>query len=374
MGSQVAPRILKEGEFNQSQLQGLEASGYELIDTYKDQLEELFEIDNPGVKDESKLQEFMDSRLGQDPLLKGNWVIFDWQKKVVHLVDKDEFFRLKTNRNREIVTRDELKALSEYTVGIAGMSVGNSIARALSSSSACGGLVIADHDRFSLSNMNRVNISVTDLGSTKIDTTLRQLYENDPYIQVRAMPEGINSGNLDSFFTGDKFIAIDEIDDFEMKVRLRLAAKQKGVPVVMMTNLGDNTLIDVERYDQDQSVKPFSSLADETVDEILSGKSGPEAMKRHAANLIGIDNVPTRALKSLTLMGRELVGRPQLYSSVAISGGLAVYVVKQIILAQDLKSGRYRLSLGEVIGIGAKDLEISDERQQLIGLLSEGKE
>lgn len=370
MGSEIRPRILEEGGFSGARLEELKNSGYQLIDTYKEQLEELFEIDNPAVKDEAKLREFVSSRLGQDPESKGNWVVFDWQKKAMRLVSKDEFFRLKTNRNKEIITGEELRALSEYTVGIAGMSVGNSIARALNSSSVCGGLVIADNDVFSLSNMNRVSISVTDLGAAKIDTTLRQLYENNPYAQIKAIPEGLNRDNLDSFFTSDKFIAIDEIDDFEMKVRLRLAAKQKKAPVVMMTNLGDNTLIDVERYDTDENAQPFHSLADKTVEDILAGKMSSDDMKRYAASLVGIDNVPTRALKSLTLMGRELVGRPQLYSSVAISGGLAAYVVKQIILGEGIKSGRYRLSLGELTGIGAKDLADSEERRQLMRMLT----
>ncbi|HET7528681.1 MAG TPA: ThiF family adenylyltransferase [Candidatus Saccharimonadales bacterium] len=373
MGYQVAPRIFEEGGFGQEQLEELKVSGYELADTYKEQLEELFEIDNPGTKDEAVKREFLNSRLGGTPELKGNWVIYDWQKKAVHLVGRDEFHRLRTNRNREIVTLEELETMSKYTVGIAGMSVGNSIARALNSSSVCGGLVIADHDRFSLSNMNRVNISVADLGETKVDVTLRQLYENNPYARVKVLPQGLDKNNLDSFFASGKFIAIDEIDDFEMKVRIRQAAKQKRVPVVMLTNLGDNTLIDVERYDSEDGVRPFNSLADDTVEDILAGKMSPEDMKRYAANLAGIQNVPTRALKSLTLMGRSLVGRPQLYSSVAISGGLAAYVVKQIILGKDVKSGRYKLSLGEVLGLGAQDVADSPERQEIMGALGAGK-
>lgn len=374
MGDQVIPKVLKEGSFTDAQLNELEKSGYRLADTYQAQLEELFEIRNPSERGPEAKTRFVQERSAPDARLRGNWVVYEWLRTAVHLLPEEEFYALRTNRNQALLTTEELSALSSYTVGVAGLSVGNSIARSLNASAVCGRLVLADHDSFALSNMNRVAIGVADLGSSKLDVTLRQIYESNPYAKIKSLPEGINQRNLDSFFDADRFIAIDEIDDFEMKVRLRLAAKQKKAPVIMMTNLGDNTLIDVERYDQDQSVKPFNSLADDTVQEILSGRSGAEAMKRYAANLVGIDNVPTRALKSLTLIGRELVGRPQLYGSVAISGGLAAYVVKQIILGRDIKSGRYRLSLGEVTGAGSEDLAPSEERLRLIDLLSGGRE
>lgn len=374
MGDQVIPKVLKEGSFTDAQLNELEKSGYRLADTYQAQLEELFEIRNPSERDPEAKTRFVQERSAPDARLRGNWVVYEWLRTAVHLLPEEEFYALRTNRNQALLTTEELSALSSYTVGVAGLSVGNSIARSLNASAVCGRLVLADHDSFALSNMNRVAIGVADLGSSKLDVTLRQIYESNPYAKIKSLPEGINQRNLDSFFDADRFIAIDEIDDFEMKVRLRLAAKQKKAPVIMMTNLGDNTLIDVERYDQDQSVKPFNSLADDTVQEILSGRSGAEAMKRYAADLVGIDNVPTRALKSLTLIGRELVGRPQLYGSVAISGGLAAYVVKQIILGRDIKSGRYRLSLGEVTGAGSEDLAPSEERLRLIDLLSGGRE
>ena len=45
-----------------------------------------------------------------------------------------------------------------------------------------------------------------------------------------------------------------------MKVALREAARLARVPVVMLANLGDNVLVDIERYDLEPDLPIFNGI------------------------------------------------------------------------------------------------------------------
>jgi hypothetical protein len=61
--------------------------------------------------------------------------------------------------------------------------------------------------------------------------------------------------------------------------------------------------------------------------------------------LVDKDLVPLRAVESLQEIGRTLAGRPQLYGTVALDGGIAPYLMRRMFLDDDLKSGRYSVRL-----------------------------
>jgi hypothetical protein len=139
----------------------------------------------------------------------------------------------------------------------------------------------------------------------------------------------------------------------------------------MFTNLGDNILIDVERYDLDPELKPFNGLVDKVVQNILNGTEiTEEDKKRYAVQIVGVEHVPTRALESIRDIGRSLMGRPQFYSTVSISAGLASYVVRQIALGGNLPTGRYFYSLADVFNQPRLDLKPDTHRQQILQAMS----
>ena len=54
----------------------------------------------------------------------GVWVHYPWSGRLVRLLPEDAFVEVRTNRNREKITREETAALRTKTVGIVGLSVG----------------------------------------------------------------------------------------------------------------------------------------------------------------------------------------------------------------------------------------------------------
>src|SRR2546426_306771 len=82
----------------------------------------------------------------------------------VHLLPPDEFRELRLDRNRYKITIAEADRLGSLSIGIVGLSVGNAVALTLALEGSFGHLKLADHDRFELSNMNRVRAAVHDVG------------------------------------------------------------------------------------------------------------------------------------------------------------------------------------------------------------------
>jgi hypothetical protein len=291
---------------------------------------------------------------------------------LLRMVAEEPYQELRTNRNKLLISKNEQQKLWSSTVGIAGLSVGAGIALGLVYSGISKTIKIADLDTISTSNLNRLQASVKDVSKSKVDLAAQRIYEISPYSNVRTFPGGINGKNIDQFFVGDYplNVVFDEIDDFKIKVKLRLKAKEIKIPLIMLTSLGDGVLIDIERYDIDVKTKPFLGFADKAVESIKNNKEiTPDDIKRYSVQLVEPKYVPTRALESLIAMNKTLVGRPQLYSTVAINGGLAAYLSRQILLGKELKSGRYFLNLEDAFDFQSFELANTPKRQDLLNKL-----
>jgi tRNA threonylcarbamoyladenosine dehydratase len=150
-----------------------------------------------------------------------------------------------------------------------------------------------------------------------------------------------------SSFAAASDVVFDEVDDFRVKVQLRLMAQRHGKPLLMATSLGDTVLIDVERWDRpEDGLEPFNGQLDGvSLPELMRTGLSREDESRFAAQVIGIGNVPLRALESLPLVGRELAGRPQVASTANVAAGAAAMAARSVLLGAPLRIGRYRLSL-----------------------------
>ena len=248
------------------------------------------------------------------------------------------------------------------------MSVGASIAIGAVQGGMSSTIKLADLDHIVTTNLNRVRESLHNVGQSKVQLIAQHIYELDPFTNVNLYEKGINKSNIDNFFTEPKVdIVVDEIDDFKMKVQLRLHAKKQGIPLLMFTSLGDNILIDVERYDLEPELQIFNGLLGSLSDEIINKPEiTKDDEKRYAVQLVGQEYIPTRALASLLETGHTLVGRPQLYSTIAVDGGLAVYVIRQIILSGKPVSGRYFIKFADLFDIVNTDLSKTNERIEIL--------
>lgn len=333
MGSKMKlPIILSDKNLSESEVEALisEHSISEIVDLYDGQLQELERIHYTAVVGHS-------------------WVFYPWAKKLLHTVDAEALFALRTNRNKNLITIDEQKVLHEKSIGIAGMSVGAGIAIGLTYSGIGANIKIADFDTLDTSNLNRLRESLLNVGRSKVELAAERIYEVDPFANIEAYDKGLDEDNIDLFLGNPKLdVVFDEIDDFKMKVLLRKRARELKVAVVMLTSLGDNILIDIERYDTDSDLGIFNDLLGDLTDEILAKDSFTiDDIRKYSVELVGVQYIPQRAIDSVREIGRSLVGRPQLYGTIAIDGGLGSYITREIVLGDQLTSGRYYISFSD---------------------------
>lgn len=352
MSSHEKPIILIEGKYNKKHLNALKGkvSIRKVVDIYENQLCELFAITHPTIPRHSRLyanelDRFLKRKL---PLKKtkkfaGNWIYFPWSKLLLHMVKESDYNILRTNRNRNLITKEEQKKLFTASIGIAGLSIGNSIALNLVYSGIGNVMKLAEYDTLETTNLNRLRARVDQVGVPKLQVTIHQIYEINPYINLYVYPEGLRAQTLSSFvaFRPKPKIIFDEIDDFAMKVLIRKEAKKQKVPLVMLTNIGDTVLIDIERYDIDSNAKPFNGMVSEDVlEKIIAGKVSEGEKHEYALQIVGQENITHRALASVKAIGTTLVGRPQLMGTVAVASGIASFIARKIILGDLLASGR----------------------------------
>lgn len=340
MGKEISdrfekPLILREGDFKKLDLEKIKTTRkiWKIIDVYKDQLSELFEVLNPNQsQDGNKLFEFLKENPSSDPDLKGSWVYFPWTGLLVHMLNELDYYTLRTNRNRDIINENEQRILKNFSVGIAGLSIGSNMALTLAHLGVSKNLKIADFDTLTTSNLNRVPAGIHNIGSNKAVLAAHKLYDIDPFTDLQIFANGLNKQNLENFLAGKKklSIVVDAIDDFEIKIHLRMVAKKLRIPVLMVTNLGDSCLVDVERYDLNHKTEFFNGLLGTLSKEILSSKLSETDKTRFAAKIVGVEHIPTKALESLSKIGNALVGRPQLASTVSIGAGIATYIIRKI--------------------------------------------
>ncbi len=342
-----------------------------VTDDFEEQLRELFAINNPTRVYTSNFKTETESNIEklvkEIPLWqRGNWAYFPWISTIAHILPEADFQRVRTARNRNLITEAEQQKFYNSTVGIGGLSVGNSVALAIVLQGGAKRIRLADFDRLALSNTNRVRAGVENLGVEKVEVTARQIYTLNPYAIVEIVSEGLTPENIESFFTSPTKldIVIDELDNLAVKFLIREQAKKHGLAVVMAADNGDNAVVDIERYDLDRNTPFFHGRMGEVSYEMLKNldKFGIGKMiTKH----IGAENVTEAMQKSLLEMGKTIVSWPQLGGAALINGAAVAYCVRRILNSQPIEDNRALIAVDEKLIPGYNDPSQQAHRTQI---------
>ena len=232
------------------------------IDAYEEFLEELFLIRNPHFRfAPDHADAYAQWRQNISPeLAEGMWAYFPWSETVMRVLPEKEHLELRTSRNRNLITREEQEQFYNARVAVAGLSVGSHGALTLALMGGARTLHLADPDIISGSNLNRIRYDYTEIGRKKTHVAAEYIYQLDPYANLEVFDEGVTAENIHRFLGGEQAVdvLVEELDNLEMKIRLRLAARGRGIPVVMATDNGDGIIVDIERYDLDPHTERFN--------------------------------------------------------------------------------------------------------------------
>lgn len=337
-----------------------------IIDTYEEQLEDLFLIRNPKYKFINNHQQDFEKFLQEYKREKsfselGEWVYFPWDKCLTHYLPNDEHQEIRTARNKNLITKQEQDKFYNFKVGIVGLSVGSHAALILAMSGGGRFIKLADPDKISSSNLNRIRYDFTKIGINKCELAAQQIYKINPYAEIDEYANGITDENMAEFLDGID-ILIEECDNLLLKIKLRIEAKKRGIPVVMATDNDDNIIVDIERYDLDKNLKIFNGVAgDLTIDEFQ--KIQPQDLPKLATKIAGPNFITTRMFESVKEVGKTLYSWPQLGTAATLCGVAIAYIVKKIANGNKIKSGKMEINLDSIFDPDYNSLESIKQRE-----------
>lgn len=318
------------------------------IDLFEHCLEELFEVEHPWLKSGDPIYAETYRRYHQDWEKRGAlheqgiWAYYPWSKTLVHLPEKSVFRKLRTCRNRNLVTEAEQEQLLQKNIGIAGMSVGSNILNVMAMSGVGGTYRIADFDEISVPNLNRLMAPLTAVTMHKGVYYGRRTLELDPFTDVKVFEEGLREQDFEEFFLEPKLdLFVEEVDTPTIKLSSRIFARKHGIPVIMAADNGDGVFVDVERFDLEPDLMPFHGRASQKLlDTIREGMTFSERLVM-IAEIAGLSEATPRMQDSIQEVGTFLNTWPQLGTAAVTAGTAMTFVAKRILLGLPMPTGRY---------------------------------
>jgi hypothetical protein len=322
----------------------------QVFDEIDSQLRELIKLRFPNKKlSESEYATEIEKELnGISKQEYGLWFYYPWKSTLIHTLAEKEFITVRTNRNQYKITPEEQKQLSEKTISIIGLSVGQSIALTIATERICGRIKLADFDTLELSNLNRIRSGLTQLGLNKVLLAAREISEMDPFLSIEIFTDGITEKNIEEFLLGQNRtdILVEVCDGLDVKLLSREYARKHHIPVVMDTN--DKGMLDIERFDLEPERPLFHGLAGNLNHQLLGGLTNEQKIP-YILQIVGAENISTRLKSSMLEVEQSISTWPQLASSVTLGGAITCDVCRRILLNQHQVSGRFYVDLDAIL-------------------------
>jgi hypothetical protein len=375
--SWIRPRLFEvDTEADMAEVQELVDAGnvtrfFDRMDLAAD---ELYDIEYPHEKDTPHEQKGAHKEfVARYDWPHGIFAYFPWDGTLIRLPRKSELRALRTSRNRNLITAEEQKKLYGATIFVAGLSVGSNIVEALVSQGIGGKFIVADMDIIEPSNLNRIRAPYRDIGTHKADAIAMRMNEIDPYLEFELYRDGVDQQSLLEILDKHKpDIIIDEMDQLQLKIKMRREAQKRGVAVLSAADDGDSALLDVERYDLEPDYTPYHGLIPADVLNYLETATG---IPRQTLGVligkyfVGSKNIPLRMFKSLAEVSKTLPSWPQLGGAATQAGIAIAYAARRIILGERLDAGRFIIGPDQVLDGDVQDpghqAELAEFRRQL---------
>lgn len=322
-----------------------------IYDTILSQLAELIKISNPSKKlTKEESNELIKEHIGTTELKNyGVWVYYPWSERLVHLLDEEEFIKVRTSRNIYKLQPEQIQDLRKKKAGIIGLSVGQSIALTVATERLFGEIRLADFDEIELSNMNRLRVGVHEMCINKAVIAAREIAELDPFIKCVCYTDGITDDNIDDFFCkdGNIDILIEECDGIDVKVISRRKARELKIPVIMDTN--DRGMLDVERFDLEPDRPLLHGRIDESITAAKLKTFTQQDKMQLLFKMVDIEHISSKMKFSLGEIGKTITTWPQLASSVVLGGAMIGDTCRRILTGDFKTSGRFYVDFEEII-------------------------
>ncbi|MCF0122011.1 MAG: tRNA threonylcarbamoyladenosine dehydratase [Lachnospiraceae bacterium] len=150
-------------------------------------------------------------------------------------------------RTEILLGKDAMKRLARARIILFGVGgVGGHVVEALVRSGV-GSLLLVDHDRISLTNLNRQIIAThSTLGKYKVDVMKKRAMDINPKAEIKVRHCFFLPGNQDSFHFSEYTYVVDAVDTVTAKLAIIEKAKKAGVPVI--SSMGTGNKLDPTKF------------------------------------------------------------------------------------------------------------------------------
>jgi hypothetical protein len=286
---------------------------------------EVFEALYPHLtSDYDKFEEFKRSNV-----VKFNWIFLSHIQYLLRVPEDDLLYMVKSSRNRDIITAEEQEKLRHLSIGIVGLSVGQSSALTLAQSGVGEHFKLADPDKLAYSNVGRIPVGgIKDIGRLKTYIAGEAMLDKNSYLKIEYYNEAITKENMRKFLEGLDYV-VDAFDSIQAKITLRRIAKELGITVVMGTDIEYGARIDIEGPEDHIFL---GSLSEEELSEIENMEDIPKNMRNIIIPKIlgfkSIDELPFRLRRHLESMkDGNIPWMSQLAIASSQVGGLVTRVI-----------------------------------------------
>ena len=144
------------------------------------------------------------------------------------------------SRTRLLVGQEAMESLRRARVAVFGIGgVGGYVCEALVRSGV-GHFDLIDHDKVSLTNLNRQIIATRKtLGREKVEVMKERMLDINPEADIRIYPLFFLPENADLFPFREYDYVVDAVDTVTAKIELILRAQKEGIPVISSMGAGN---------------------------------------------------------------------------------------------------------------------------------------
>jgi len=144
------------------------------------------------------------------------------------------------SRTELMLGKERLEILKQKRVMIFGLGgVGSFAAEALARA-GIGNLVLVDHDKVDVSNINRQLLALhSTLGKYKVHLMQERVKDINPEAQVKVFKEFYSQENAEDFFNENPDYIVDAIDTVSSKVNLLENAFNRNIPIISSMGAGN---------------------------------------------------------------------------------------------------------------------------------------
>ena len=337
-------------------LNRLLAKGYvdHVVDPLTEISEDLFELRHPELQNDMAARSNFVEEFSRDSDGYGVWFYFPWRRSLVRYPNEKDHYDLRTYRNKPLISEAEQARLHDSTVAIFGLSVGSNVVDSLVQAGIGGTLLIGDSDIVTPTNLNRIRASMQDVGLAKTTVTGRKVSEIDPYISQIHLRDGYADDTDLVLEKVNPSVIVEEVDDLSVKAELRRAAGRLAIPLVMAGDIGERSIVDIERHD-DGEVRPFNGkISQSDYEMLLSGNVSVADQERILVKINGLRNLSPRLIDASMRRGIDIAGFPQLGSVASMGASIATVAIRDILTGGALKSGSYVANPRRMLRLGSQ--------------------